>query len=66
MTYDYEFIATINGDTIYPKGFYYQDKYIILVGDVKSNHTIRRKEKITEVNIKIIDKKSRKKKLDSL
>jgi hypothetical protein len=37
-----------------------------LVGDVKLNHTVRRKEKICDVDIIVIDKNSRKKKLESL
>ena len=40
-----------NGPTYNPKGFYYQEKYVILVGDVKEGHTIRRKELIENVNI---------------
>lgn len=49
----YEFIATINKKQYFPKGFYYQGKYIILVGDIESGHTIRRKEKIEDVEIQI-------------
>jgi hypothetical protein len=49
----YEFIATINGEKLYPKGFYYQGKFIILVGCTKKNHTIRRKERVEDVKIEI-------------
>lgn len=49
----YNFIAKVNNETIYPKGFYYQKKYIILVGCEIKNHTIRRKELIENVNITI-------------
>ena len=49
----YKFIAIISGKEYYPKGFYYQGKYIILVGCVKENHTIRRKELIEDVEITI-------------
>jgi hypothetical protein len=44
----YNFKAIINSKEFFPKGFYYQDKFIILVGCEKLNHTIRRKEKITD------------------
>ena len=47
----YKFKATINGKEFFPKGFYYQGKYIILVGDEVLDHTIRRKEKIEDVEI---------------
>lgn len=50
----YSFKAVINGEILYPKGFYYQEKFIILVGCEKSNHTIRRKEKINNVEIEVI------------
>lgn len=49
----YKFIAIIDGIEYFPKGFYYQDKHIILVGCTKENHTIRRKEKIENVEITI-------------
>lgn len=50
----YKFTAKVNDENPYhPKGFYYQGKYIILVGDVDENHTIRRKELIKNVDIKI-------------
>lgn len=47
----YSFKAIIDGKEFFPKGFYYQGKFIILVGCEKSNHTIRRKEKIEDVEI---------------
>lgn len=50
----YKFKAKIGNGIIEPKGFYYQGKYIILVGDVVKNHTIRRKELIKDVEIEII------------
>lgn len=50
----YKFKAVINGETLYPKGFYYQGKHVVLVGCVIQNHTIRRKELLSEVEI-IID-----------
>ena len=49
----YKFKASINGEIIYPKGFYYQGKHIILVGCTISNHTIRRKELISDVDIEV-------------
>ncbi len=49
----YKFKATINSEILYPKGFYYQGKFIILVGCEIRNHTIRRKERIENVNIEI-------------
>ena len=47
----YSFKARIDGKEFFPKGFYYQGKFIILVGCEKADHTIRRKEKITDVEI---------------
>jgi hypothetical protein len=48
----YKFKAIIGNEIIYPKGFYYQqDKFIILVGSVIHNNTVRRKEKIEDVEI---------------
>jgi hypothetical protein len=52
----YSFKAVIGGNEFFPKGFYYQGKFIILVGCEKSNHTIRRKEKITDVQIEVKEK----------
>jgi hypothetical protein len=43
----------IDGKEYFPKGFYYQGKFIILVGCEKSNHTIRRKERISDVEITV-------------
>ena len=45
----YTFKATIAGKEYFPKGFYYQGKFIVLVGCEIQNHTIRRKEKIEDV-----------------
>jgi len=50
----YKFIAIIDDEIIKPKGFYYQGKHIILVGDVEKGHTIRRKELIDDVIIEIL------------
>ena len=50
----YRFIATIDGKSYFPKGFYYQKNHIILVGDIVHNHTIRRKEKIEDVDIVVV------------
>lgn len=47
----YKFTAIIGAEKYHPKGFYYQKKYVILVGDVDEDHTIRRKEKIEDVDI---------------
>ncbi|MFA6089899.1 MAG: hypothetical protein WC755_08630 [Candidatus Woesearchaeota archaeon] len=47
----YGFRAVVNGEEIFPKGFYYQGNFIILVGDEKRGDTIRRKEKISDVEI---------------
>lgn len=49
----YRFTAEIGEETLYPKGFYYQKKYVILVGDVVKDHTIRRKEKIEDVKLTV-------------
>ena len=51
----YSFKAIIDGKEFFPKGFYYQGKFIILVGCEKSDHTIRRKEKITDVEIVVTE-----------
>jgi len=51
----YKFLANVNGKEVHPKGFYYQGKHIILVGDTVENHTIRRKEKIEDVEIHIFE-----------
>jgi hypothetical protein len=51
----YKFEAIINGKKYFPKGFYYQGKYVVLVGCEKENHTIRRKEKIGDVELNIIE-----------
>ena len=51
----YSFKAIIDGKTHYPKGFYYQGNHIILVGCEKTNHTIRVKEKITNVDIIVLE-----------
>lgn len=53
MNTKYKFEAIIGTKTLYPKGFYYQNKHIILVGCTLQNHTIRRKELIEDVEIKI-------------
>jgi hypothetical protein len=50
----YKFKAIIDGKEYFPKGFYYQGKFIILVGCEKDNHTIRRKELISDVEV-IVD-----------
>lgn len=51
----YKFKAIINNQVIYPKGFYYQGKFIIIVGSEVDNHTIRRKERIEDVEIIITE-----------
>ena len=48
-----KFTAKVGSETLHPKGFYYQGKYVILVGCTINNHTIRRKEIIGDVDIKI-------------
>lgn len=46
------FKAVIGDEVFYPKGFYYQGKkHIVLVGDIVSGHTLRRKELIEDVEI---------------
>lgn len=47
----YIFKVIIGDEVLYPKGFYYQGKYVIIVGCEKSGHTIRRKELLTDVEI---------------
>lgn len=49
----YKFIAKIGTHTLYPKGFYYQGKYVVLVGCEARDHTVRRKELISDVEITI-------------
>tara|TARA_Y100000310_G_C20307713_1_gene634738 strand:- start:8 stop:181 length:174 start_codon:yes stop_codon:yes gene_type:complete len=44
-----KFEIKINNEILNPKGFYYQGKFIIIVGCVNNNHTIRRKELISEI-----------------
>lgn len=51
----YKFKAIIDNQEYFPKGFYYQDKYIILVGCEIVGHTVRRKEKIKDVEIIITE-----------
>ena len=51
----YRFIATIGDKTYFPKGFYYQKNHVILVGDIVHNHTIRRKERIEDVDILVYE-----------
>ena len=51
----YSFKAIIDGKEFFPKGFYYQGKFIVLVGCEKADHTIRRKEKITDVEIVVTE-----------
>ncbi len=51
----YKFKVIIDGEVSFPKGFYYQGKHIILVGCEILNHTIRRKEKIDDVEIIVIE-----------
>jgi hypothetical protein len=50
----YHFKAIIDKEVLFPKGFYYQGNFIILVGCVNAGHTIRRKERIEDVEIIII------------
>lgn len=52
----YEFRATVEGTTYRPKGFYYQGKFVILVGDEDAGHTIRRKEYAHDVEIEVYAK----------
>jgi hypothetical protein len=52
----YKFRAVVNGVEFFPKGFYYQGKYIILVGDENLGHTIRRKENISDVDIFVMER----------
>lgn len=51
----YKFKATIGKEKLTPKGFYYQGKFIILVGCEIKDHSIRRKEKIDDVEITITE-----------
>lgn len=55
MTRIFKFTAIIGKEKLYPKGFYYQGKYVILVGCTIKNHTIRRKEPIENVFINITE-----------
>jgi hypothetical protein len=47
----FNFVAKVGKTTYTPKGFYYQGKYVILVGCVKEGHTVRRKFDIKDVEI---------------
>lgn len=47
----YTFKAIIDKKEFFPKGFYYQGNFIILVGCTITDHSIRRKEKISDVEI---------------
>ena len=47
----FNFVAKVGKTTYTPKGFYYQGKYVILVGCVKEGHTVRRKFEIKDVEI---------------
>ncbi len=51
----YKFKAVIGDKELFPKGFYYQGKHIVLVGCEILNHTIRRKEKIEDVDITVTE-----------
>lgn len=51
----YRFTAKIGDEMFYPKGFYYQKKHVILVGDTVKGHTIRRKELIEDVELTVED-----------
>lgn len=53
-----EFKIIIGKEILYPKGFYYQGNNIIIVGCNIKNHTIRRKEKISDVIIEILNNKN--------
>ena len=55
MVRKYKFIAKIGKETFEPKGIYYQGKFVILVGDVAKDHTIRRKERIQDATIEILE-----------
>jgi hypothetical protein len=49
----YRFEVAHNGKIHTPKGLYYQDKNVILVGCTKANHTIRLKLPTSECKIRI-------------
>jgi len=51
----YSFEAIIRGQKHFPKGFYYQKDFVILVGCEKKGHTIRTREKISDVKITITE-----------
>lgn len=51
----YSFKAIVNGKTLFPKGFYYQNNDVILIGCEKSGHTIRQKLKIKDVELVITE-----------
>ena len=53
MTRRYEFRAVVNGRVYRPKGFYYQGRHVILVGDADSGHTIRAKHQARDVDIEV-------------
>lgn len=53
MKRKYSFEAKIGKEVLNPKGFYYQGNFIILVGCERQDHTIRRKERISDVEITI-------------
>jgi hypothetical protein len=46
----YNFTVILNsGETLTPKGLYYQGKNLIVVGCEKSDHTVRRKLSTEEI-----------------
>jgi hypothetical protein len=51
----YNFTVILNsGETLTPKGLYYQGKTLVVVGCEKSDHTVRRKldsSEITDISI---------------
>lgn len=52
----YRFVAKVGNSIYYPKGFYYQGKFVILVGCVNLGHSIRKKYPIKDVDITVINK----------
>jgi hypothetical protein len=55
MLYKFKVTFLATGKVLEPKGFYYQGKkHVVLVGDVKTDSTVRQKVLVSEVKIEIL------------
>lgn len=51
----YSFEVIVNNVVYYPKGFYYQGKFVVIVGCEKTGHTIRQKFLLKDTEIKVME-----------